>query len=1667
MSSGTLSDDFTSADLSKLIDELHRLERERAQFKSVLDQMPEGIFIARAPDGASILMNEAAAEMVGPRVQYPDREGGAAAGQRQWGLQYPDGTEVPHDQWPVMRALRGETGHKLKYQFIAQDGRLRHLLVNFSPLCEGEGAIFAGLAIFRDITGRKPSEEALRETEERFRAFVEQSTEGIWCVELEEATPIDWPEDEQIEHYFKNAYLTECNDVMAQMYGYDRKEELLGVRLGDFLIYSDPYNIEYLRAFIRSGYRLTDAESHEIDREGNPKYFLNNLVGIIENGCLTRAWGTQRDITNRKRDEEALRESEGRFSKAFNASPLPVTISTLDEGRYIDANESFLRVLGYAREEVIGRTSIEIAFWADPANRAEMLRLAEEGKEIRDLEINFRLKSGETRLGTVSAEVIELHGKPCLIAVTNDITERKRAEKIQSAVYRISEAANSAETLQELFRSIHEIVGHLMPADNFFIAMCDRASETLHFPYYVDERDPAPAPRKLGRGLSEYVLRTGTPLQAPPPVLEELARAGEAELIGAPSVDWFGVPLKTKTETFGVLAVQSYTEGLEFGEEEKNILLYVSTQVAAGVERKRAEEALRESERRLDLALRGANLGLWDWNIRTGETVINERWAETLGYVLSEIKPHISLWEQIVHPDDLQAVKETMFAHLKGETSFYETEHRLRTVSGEWKWMLDRGKVVERDETGRAVRAAGTQLDITERKLAEEALRKVVEGVSDATGEAFFLSLVKYLVKILEVDFAFFGKLAEENVGIIETIAVCVHGRIADNFRYELANSPCEGVVGKKLCCYPEGIQQLFPEDAWLAEKKVESYLGAPLWASTGRPLGLLAVMGQTPLRKVEFAESILQIFAAHASAELERLQTEAALRENEQRYRALFENANDIIYTQDFEGNLISVNKVASTILGYTREELLDLNIARMIAPEQREKARRTLKLREAGENIPPYRLELIAKDGRRVVLEINAQIISQDGKPVALHGVARDVTERMRAEAERAELLARERAARNEAEQLNRLRAELLEREQAARAEAETARSEWQTTFDAMTDSVLIVDLDDRLIRANQAFYARLKLAPEDCLGRPVGELVHENLAPLIRAEECPICELRRKGEHGAIELPAGVIGDRALLASIDPIIDGSGKTIAVIQIVRDQMDLYQARQEAERERTSLNATIEQMAEGLTVHDKTGTVIRANRHAQRIFGYTLDEMRADRDFVLPVGRFTDEDGLTVDVEDLPVQTALSEQHILDSRLWYSGPDGEKVLLSFTVSPFFNDQNRLEGAILLTRDVTEQQREYERAQQADKLRALGQLASGVAHNFNNALAAILGYSQLAIPKVKDTDVEKYLQVVEQSAKDAARMVERIQNFSRGHSYPDDFIHLRLSDIVRDSIEITRPRWRDDAESLGINYEVTLDWQPCEDVFVEGEPSELREVFVNIILNALDAMPVGGRLTITASAVSTNAILKFTDTGAGMTEEIKRRIFEPFFTTKGVSGLGMGLSESYRILERHSGRIEAESKLRVGTTFTVTLPVATLTEPIARLESAESRMVGARVLVIDDEKYVRGALAAMLVEQGHEVMEAAGAEEAFEALETNRFDLVFTDLAMPRIDGIAAATEIKSRSPRTRIVLMSGYGADKVYELIGDSACIDATLFKPFKHTDVQRVVNIVLRNAF
>jgi PAS domain S-box-containing protein len=1795
-----------------------QLYANRALVEALLDYMPHGVLIASAPDGLPILMNRATKELrefispATPLVEYI----------KFWKLSYPSGQSVSFDDLPLSRAFRGESVKQQEYLVEFPNGKIRHYVISSGPLYKTDGEIFAGIVIFSNVAKQKHAEEALQDSERRYRELFEKATDIIYSHDLA-------------------GKLLSFNKAASDLFGYT-EEESDTLNINQIIA---PESLEETRNMVRRKLSGQDTPAYQLDaitKQGERVSLEVNTMLIVEEGKPVGIQGIARNITERKRKDEEVRGLKERFFKAFNASPFPIGIIKISDSRCLDINKSALRQTGFRRDEALGKTIYELGIAQDREAFTRFWKAFLAQGAVRDFELEFQTKSGAKRLGLFSAERIDVDGEPCALISEIDITEQRRAERVKAATYEISEAANSAENLQELFEQIHQIVSALMYAQNFYIALLDPDAGLLRIPYFVDEFDHNPQQRTLRRGLTEYVMRTEKPLHALPQVIRALEASGEIEAIGTLPADWFGVPLKTKDKTIGVLAVQSYTQGLKFDEEEQKILIFVSTQVAIAIERRRAEEALRTSQEWFSKVFNLSPNPMCINRIKDGAYVdVNNSFLEITGYAKDEVvgktSDEMNTWagpeqkelflklldegkkiqnletdyqtkfgdmrfglvsaeiievngeefvlssisditQRKLAEDALRTSEQKLSLHLQQtplgaiewNNSFEITDwnqaaekifgypkeemmgkHPLglliprrdeEDVQARWQARLEQKVGWQRtfrnftkdgreiicewyntpliDEQGDVIGVASLVQDITERKRAEEALMASEERFSKTFNlSPLPMSLISLKAgKIIDVNDSFLkatGYSRQEAIGktgsqlklwvkekdrqiglqlmtqqrriynlegryrrkdgairtilfSAETINIendpcflAVLNDITERKRAEEALMASEERFSKAFNLSPLPMHIISLED----EKYIavnDSFLkvtGLPreeVIGKTGTELNLWAgeedrqkvvnafnTDGRLDNLEVKYRRKDGQVRTLLASSEAltlggeacaltvlnditERKHEEAALKASEELFStAFYLSPNPMCITTLEEGRFIDVNDAFAMALLASREELIGRTskaINFFVDHSERDQAIQLVQSKRK------YKADNIEVRYRRLNGEIrtgllSAEIIKIEGTSCLLT-VVNDITERKKQEEE------------------------LL-----------TVRREWQATFDALSDTVMLIDRNDRLVRANKAFFERSGFTVNQVIGRDVRELSHRD-PQFISADDCPLCELRSKRISGTIELPAGVVSNFPILASVDPIFDSEGEFAGCVQVTRSLSALYSAREEAEQERISLKATIEQMAEGLMIFDETANIVRANSSAQSIFGFTHEQLLADQGGSLMNGRFSDKSGRLLALYEHPVRSALREQRtVTEQTLWYTRPDRQRAFLSITASPFFNEQGKLTGAVSIIRDITQQQRELERLQQADKLRALGQLASGVAHNFNNALAAVIGYSQLAIRKTTDTEVQKYLRVIEQSSKDAARMVERIQNFSRTSYKQDEFGPARIADIVRDAIDITRPRWRYDADAQGIKYNVSLDWQAAEDLFINCDPSELREVFVNIILNALDAMPTGGDLIVSATANPESISICFKDTGTGMTEEVKNRAFDPFFTTKGTAGLGLGLSESYRIVERHFGNLDIESQPDFGTTFTVTLPVIIFKRAEAKRQSGEYVLGKKRLLVIDDEELVIYALVSLLEELGHEVFQAASAQKALELLKKEQFDLVFIDLAMPDLDGIATAQKIKAIQPSLKIVLMSGYSPDKVLERIKGTNFIDASMSKPFRLDEVQGVV--------
>ena len=394
--------------------------------------------------------------------------------------------------------------------------------------------------------------------------------------------------------------------------------------------------------------------------------------------------------------------------------------------------------------------------------------------------------------------------------------------------------------------------------------------------------------------------------------------------------------------------------------------------------------------------------------------------------------------------------------------------------------------------------------------------------------------------------------------------------------------------------------------------------------------------------------------------------------------------------------------------------------------------------------------------------------------------------------------------------------------------------------------------------------------------------------------------------------------------------------------------------------------------------------------------------------------------------------------------------------------SSIVRDSKGRVNTVSYLKDITEKRRMEEQLLQSEKLRALGEMASGVAHDFNNALTAILGNAQLLLYTAADEGSKETLRTIEKVAKDSAQTVRRLQDFTRKGAHKE-FFRLDVNSIIQDAIEITKPKWKDDAQGRG--FQIGMVSTFGEIPLVAGNASELREVITNLIFNAIEAMPKGGKIEVRTYRSKEKVYIQITDTGVGMTEEVRKKVFEPFFTTKPFTNTGLGLSMSYGIIKRFGGEIEVESKVGEGTTFTIMLPIGGEEKDDLVMPSLTRRTKEARILVIDDEESVRSILSRILSQVNHQVTVAKDGGEGLQLFQEKEFDIVLTDLGMPDMSGWDVCKAIKKLRARVPVGMITGWGME-LDQSKKEETGLDFVIPKPFDFHQILKVVDETMESS-
>ena len=567
----------------------------------------------------------------------------------------------------------------------------------------------------------------------------------------------------------------------------------------------------------------------------------------------------------------------------------------------------------------------------------------------------------------------------------------------------------------------------------------------------------------------------------------------------------------------------------------------------------------------------------------------------------------------------------------------------------------------------------------------------------------------------------------------------------------------------------------------------------------------------------------------------------------------------------------------------------------------------------------------------------------------------------------------------------------------------------------------------------------------------------------------------------KESGVDLPfiivSGTIGEETAVAAMraganDFLVKSKYSRLgpAIARELRDAGERRARRQAEQKLLTNerrFRSLIENASDIITVLDLEGRILYVSPAVQRVLGYTPEEI-LDRNLfqlVHPVDvelqkaifQLADEMGPPTPVE-VRIRHKKGHYRLLEAI-------GKNLMQDPVVG----------GLVVNCRDVTERrqaeaqlrealdqlQKTQEHIVQQERLRALGEMASGVAHDFNNALSSILGFTEamLMYPEVVEDKEQtlEFIQMINTAAKDGANIVQRLSQFYRQREANETLAPVDLNKMLEGTASLTAPRWKAQAQAKGIAIEIDLDLDPGIPLIPMAE-AELRQAFTNLIFNAVDAMPAGGVITLRTRLKNDFAEVEVQDQGTGMSEETIRRCLEPFFTTKGEKGTGLGLAMVYGVIQRHNGTIGIESELGRGTTFRIHLPLVQPEQTQQQETSQTAVDRGLKVLVVEPEPMVRKVLTDYLQGDGHSVVSAEDGKEGLKLLgQEATFEVVITDKALPTLSGIQLAGAIHEAWPQLPVVLLTGFGDGAEQEQM--PAGVRRVLTKPFTLAEFRRAL--------
>lgn len=1368
-------------------------------------------------------------------------------------------------------------------------------------------------------------------------------------------------------HDRRTGEVLDVNDRMCSMFGYSKKQFLeLEVEdvSADGAQYSQKQAFELIKKAVNDGPQTVEWRSK--DKQGNLFWTGVSLTAAVLNGRKV-VLGVARDISEKKAAEEALQKSEAKFKALSEASFEGILLS--EDNVCVGQNLAAKNMFGYSDEEVLGKDG---KVWLKP--KLEDISPTDIFSQFTGpCETTCLRKDGSTFPCEIRGKTIIYADREVRVTSLRDITRRKSVEdalKESERNYR-----NLIETLGESF-GIQDENGVITYVNKKQFELLGYTKEEMigkHFIDFMDEQSRAKANEQFadrtkgGAGSYEVSL------------IRKDGSLVDVIISGRPMFDNQG----NFKGSFGV-----------------------ATDIT---ERKKMEKALKESENRLALAMEGAALGMWDWDLTSGEAVWTDRNLTMLGYGATELKQNLKTWKGIIHPDDWPEVSDKLNSHLQGNTDYFQVEYRSINSLGHWQWVQARGKVVEYDEHGAPLRMAGIVVDIDERKKTELELEKTRALLTAA--------------------------IEQSHAGIVIADAPDVRIRIANSAALGIRGESSEALTDIPVDLHP-GKWSTYNLNGSLCKPENLPLSKAVLFGETTRNQEVIIQRSDGEKRTVLANASPVRDSSGNVIAGVvvfpditDRINAEKALRESERRLRMVLEHMPELLMAFDRDKNLIVANEACERIIGYSRQELLgnynqeDINFTD--SPDSTiNEAIKTLE----GDYIN-QELTFINKDGQEKTISW-----SNISNEVPIPGwtswaIGVDVTEIRRAEKALKESEARYRS--------------LFSNMREGVALHKILYSE-----EGIPEDYIVTDV-------NHAYEDITGFTRDHAIGRRASELYGTGEPPFL-AEYAEVCE---NDTHWKFDTYWAPMDKHLSISSFSP------EPAAFATVFTDVTDQKKTEKTLAETMTHLNSLLDNMPDPVHFKDKHRRHVYINKALEEFIGISKEEI---------IGKTIGE----ISPGNLDYYSSKTDHQIIEDqqliRFEHEAKNSNGIvrLLDTVKFPIKNEQGKFIGIGGLSRDITEARKLERQLVQSQKMEAIGTLAGGIAHDFNNLLQIIQGFADVAIFKLDSgRSLTKELDEIKKASKTAAELTRGLLTFSRRLESKLAPVNLnREFENVVNILKRTMPK------------SIEIVFKPIEAVHVvKADPAQIQQVVMNLGVNAKDAMPEGGRLTIEIENVELDAeycqvhlgtepgayvLVTVSDTGAGMDPDVAKHIFDPFFTTKDPGqGTGLGLSIAYGIIKNHGGHILCYSEIGHGATFKIYLPAAPEElETFTEKDPHDLPRGSETILLVDDEESILSSTAAILANYGYKTIIADRGQEALEIFRERHKEIsvILLDLIMPNMDGRVCLEEILKIDPMANVIIASGYAADGIMEEVMEIGA-KASLRKPFETARMLELIRAVI----